>query len=257
MTADTPSMPTHRLNVGNPLVTNETNILDIDIPKAMDREIDMGIPVLNTLFTGNGITPGTITFLTGVAGGGKSTLQAQLADSCTRMGHVAMVNTGEESLYQVRRVVRRLNLQHGFIPSYHSNVMDLIKAAEEKKASIGDKDLFLFVDSLQTLEYTSPKAGRPMGAERQQVQAMWELAAFAKRTWSQVFVIGQVDKNGDFIGRNELKHAIDCHLHLDLDTSKKSDTYNQRTIEMTKNRFGASQLYFTYTIGPSGLAFEA
>lgn len=250
--------PTHRLNVGNPIVTSSTNILDIVIPPEMDREIDVGMPVINTLFTGNGITPGTITFLTGVAGGGKSTLQAQLADSCTRMGHVSMVNTGEESLYQIRRVLRRLDLKHGFIPSYHSNVMELIKAAEAKKEEIGKKqDLFLFVDSLQTLEYTNPGPGRPMGAERQQVEAMWQLAAFAKRTWSQVFVIGQVDKNGDFIGRNELKHAIDCHLHLDVDTKKNSDTYNQRTIEMTKNRFGPSQLYFPYTIGQHGLKFDA
>jgi DNA repair protein RadA/Sms len=250
---------THRLNVGNPVVNDKTNILDIAIPAEMDREVDMGIPHLNTMFTGNGITPGTITFVTGVAGGGKSTLMAQVADACMGLGHVSMHNTGEESLYQVRRVVRRLELKNGFHPSYHSDVLKLIEAAETRKAKMPKgQDLFLFVDSLQTLEYRNPEQGRgrPMSHENQIVEAMWQLTAFAKRTWSMVFVIGQVKKDGQFAGSNELKHAIDCHLHLDIDSSKKSDTYGQRTIEMQKNRYGSSGIYFPYEINNKGLNFE-
>ncbi len=58
------------------------------------------------------------------------------------------------------------------------------------------------------------------------------------------------------LGKQEVKHAVDCHLHLAMDTDKKSDTYKQRVAEMQKNRFGTSGLFFPYEINSKGIQFS-
>ena len=70
-----------------------------------------------------------------------------------------------------------------------------------------------------------------------------------------MIVIGQVTKGGIFAGKNKLKHLIDCHLHLSIDTDKKSDTYGKRVAEMQKNRFGPSGLYYPFQLGEKGVRF--
>ncbi len=249
-------MTTHRINVGNPDVSIDTNILDIDIPKQMEKNISTGIKHVDALCAGDGITPSTVMLLTGLPGAGKTTLSLQLADSITSKGHTALVNTNEESLYQVRKTIKRMNLKNGFIPSYKAEVHDLIEHADKVRSKCPEKQMFLFVDSLQTLEYDSGKGGRPMSQMNASVEAMWELASWAKANYSVVIIIGQVTKDGTFAGKQEAKHIVDCHLHLGLDTDRKSDTYGERVIEMTKNRFGCSGIYIPFKINAEGLVFQ-
>jgi DNA repair protein RadA/Sms len=251
-------MGTHRLNIGNPNVTLETNILDLTIPKELEKNVSTGLTHIDALCAGDGITPSTVILLTGLAGAGKSSLALQIANSITKQGHIALYNTNEESLYQIRKTVKRLKFEHGFVPAYKSETHELIEYAEEARLKNLDKQLFLFVDSLQTIEFDTNKKqgrGRPMGQQAAAVETAWELAAWAKKTYAIVILIGQVTKDGTFAGKQEIKHAIDMHISMTIDSEKKSDTYNERIVEVEKNRMGLAGIYLPYKINSDGIEF--
>ena len=142
----------NKINVGNPEVTTKTNILDIGLPTQLENAISTGWDHFDALCAGDGMIPSTVAILTGLPGSGKTTFAIQLADSITATGNLALYNTCEESIYQVRRTAKRMNLKHGFIPSYHQEVTDIIACADQIRAENPGKQLFLFVDSLQTIE---------------------------------------------------------------------------------------------------------
>jgi len=247
-----------RLNLGQPKVTNTSNILDIEVPAELEVNEPTGIPHVDALFAGDGVTPSTAAFITGIPGAGKTTLLLQLADALTGEGHVAIYNSNEESLYQVRKVVRRLGLENGFIPSYETTDKAIVAKAKAVQRANPGKRVFLFVDSLQCVEHERAKGqrGRPATGNKATIKALETLTVWAKETFGVVFVIGMVGKNGDFLGANEIKHMIDCHLHMDVDTDRKSETYGQRVATMTKNRFGTSGIGYTYEVGAQGVHFE-
>lgn len=250
-------MSNNKLESANPKVTLETNILEIEIPKKMESSVATGMPHFDRLCSGDGVIPSTVMLLTGLPGLGKTTLGLQLADSITGQGHLALYNTCEESLYQVRKTTARLRLQNGFIPSYKSEVGELIEYAEELQALNPEKQLFLFVDSLQTIEVNYEKRkGRPPSGQNVAVDAAWKLANWAKKNYAVVILIGQVTKDGVFAGKQEIKHAIDCHLHLCKDTEFRSTTYGERMACMEKNRFGIAGLYYHYELNAGGLNFK-
>jgi predicted ATP-dependent serine protease len=56
-------------------------------------------------------------------------------------------------------------------------------------------------------------------------------------------------------GKQEIKHAIDVHMHLGMDTDKRSDTYGQRIAEIQKNRFGTAGIYLEFNLTSAGLQF--
>jgi len=248
-----------RLNLGQPRVTNTTNILDIEVPAQLEQNETTGMPHIDALFAGDGVTPSTAAFVTGIPGAGKTTLLLQLADSITAQGHIALYNTGEESLYQVRKVVRRLDLKHGFVPGYESTDKAIITKAKALQRANPRKRVFLFVDSLQCVEHERPagQRGRAPAADNATLKSLETFTTWAKETFGVLFVVGMVGKNGEFLGNNKIKHMIDCHLHMDVDTDRKSETYNQRVATMQKNRFGIAGIGYTYDVGSSGVRFES
>lgn len=82
------------------------------------------------------------------------------------------------------------------------------------------------------------------------------LTAWAKETFGVVMIIGMVTKDGTFAGKQAIRHIVDAHLHLSVDTDRKSDTYGQRVATMEKNRFGQSSIGYVYEINSSGVHFE-
>jgi DNA repair protein RadA/Sms len=252
------------LVLGQPKVDNDTNILDVEIPPEMENAVSTGHQHLDVMFAGDGLIPSTCALVTGLPGAGKTTLMLQTADSITGEGHICVYNTGEESLFQVRRTTKRLGLRYGFIPSYHRCVDDIIQQLREIKEDNPGKQIFFIQDSLQCLEPSQvdlmtglPKKGRPKTGLNAQVEAVNELLGFIKEIFGIWLLIGQVTKSGDFAGKNAVKHALDCHLHLGIDTDKKSETYGQRVAEMQKNRFGPAGLLFGFELTARGLQFEA
>lgn len=247
-----------KLGVGNPKINNKTNILDIVVPKEMEKNVRTGVDHIDQLTGGDGMTPSSVLLLTGIPGAGKSTLGLQLADAITGRKNTCLYNTAEESLYQVRKTVARLKLRNGFIPGYHTDVELLIARANELRAENPGTQFFLIVDSLQTLTVPREEGarGRPMSGQNMTVIAAERLTEWAKETFSIVILIGQVTKDGVFAGKQEIKHAVDCHLHLSIDTDRKSETYGERVAEMQKNRFGPAGLYYPFSLGVTGLKFK-
>lgn len=248
----------NKINVGNPEVTTKTNILDIGLPTELENAVSTGWEHFDALCAGDGMIPSTVAILTGLPGSGKTTFAIQLADSITKTGNLALYNTCEESIYQVRRTAKRMELQHGFIPSYHNDVNDILAHADAIRAENPGKQIFLFIDSLQTVECneTDPKTNKVYSQQAQTIQSAWRIAEWAKKNYTNAIIIGQVTKDGTFAGKQEVKHAVDMHISLHLDTDRRSETYGDRVAQVEKNRFGCGGLYFPYEVTSRGIQFK-
>jgi DNA repair protein RadA/Sms len=245
------------LSIGQPKVKIDSNILDVVIPKEMENAIPTGHPYIDKLYAGDGVLAGTVSLVTGSPGAGKSTLMVDLADKLSGIDHLALYVTGEESLYQVRRVVKRLDLKNGFIPSYNIMAQDIIEQCEALKAKYGKKKLFLFIDSLQCLRMRREEGirGRNASDEKQMMDGMTMITEYAKNHWMPTFFIGHVNKKDEFAGKQTIKHLIDAHLHLELDADPETGV-EERILSMKKNRFGPSGTYYQAEMSERGLKFE-
>jgi predicted ATP-dependent serine protease len=68
-----------------------------------------------------------------------------------------------------------------------------------------------------------------------------------------VIFINQVGKNGTFIGKNTVQHAIDAHMDLYVDDDKKSDTFGDLIFELTKYRWGSSNIPYILEMKNNGI----
>lgn len=237
---------------------------DIKIPDALRTTLKTGWEYIDALFTGEGIRPSTCCMVTGLPGGGKTTISLQLANSLAEQGHVVLYNSCEESGAQIKMKLEKMEFNallesnNAYFSSFYdiSDILDFANKVRKQHKLEAGKGFFLFVDSLQTIERASKGAGRPAGPAQQQCDAMWDVAGWCKESMAVAMIIGQVTKDGTFAGKQEVKHAVDCHLHLAMDTDKKSETYRQRVAEMQKNRFGTSGLFFPYDISSKGIEFQ-
>lgn len=244
-------MAAMNLAVGLRNLKQGTNILDINVPEALRVKRSTGIAWFDDAIGGAGFTPSTCMMLTGGPGCGKTTLVLQLADAITKAGHIALMNTGEESLYQVKMVAERLKLKHGFVCGQDTLMGDILEHADSLRKAHPDKQLFLLQDSLQTCDDGFYKDGTTNS--RTPVRCCEIMTDYAKakgpgkNPFPVVIFVGQVNKDGNFAGKNTIKHAVDAHAHLYFDDDKKSDTYGERLFEVQKNRFGCNGK--TYVIG--------
>ena len=236
------------------------NILDLTIPKQLEQQFSTGIDWFDDSLGGGGITPSTVILLTGSAGAGKTTMLLQLANSITKNEGVCLFNSGEESLYQVRRAVGRLGCQHGFVPGYHTKLNEIISHAETLM-DVDQKQLVLIIDSLQCIDDEFYPGGRTNSMTP--VRVIQQLASWAKRPYGGedgiypiVIVIGQVTKSDVFVGKNQIKHAVDVAAHLTIDEDDKSPTCGFRFFGVSKNRFGCAGREYVLDMQERGLQFK-
>ena len=238
------------LNVGIKGLKQATNILEIEVPKALRDRKKVGISWFDDALGGDGFVPSQVMMLTGTPGAGKTTLLLQLANAITKAGHVCLYNTGEESLYQVKMVVERLGLKAGFYVGQDTMVTDLLAHADKLRKANPGKQVFILQDSLQTLNDGKwAEATNSMTA----VRSVEALTDWAKSNYGVVIFIGQVTKSGDFAGKQTILHAVDVRGQLYIDDEKKSETYGERIFEVTKNRFGCSGRSYVLGINTTGL----
>lgn len=244
------------LNVGIKGLKRGTNINSIEVPNALRKRTKVGISWFDDALGGEGFVPSQVMMLTGTPGAGKTTLLLQLANSITSSGHICLYNTGEESLYQVKMVVERLKLKSGFVCGQDTMAADVIEHADLLRKQNPGKQVFILQDSLQTLDdgkYVD-KNGNSLGTTgATPLRCVEMLTDWAKSTYGIVCFIGQVNKNGDFSGKNAILHAVDVRAALYVDQEKKSDTYGERIFEVTKNRFGVSGRAYIVGVGEGGL----
>jgi DNA repair protein RadA/Sms len=232
-----------KLKVGIGEVNNGTNIMEIEVPDILRQRVKSGLAWVDDLFNG-GFIRTTTTLFTGTPGAGKTTLMLQLCNALTGKGQKVLFNTGEESLYQTKMVVERLRLRNGFIAGQDTTMEKLLNHADEIDAD------FLMVDSLQTMN--DEKYGLHTNSKTPN-RCMEMFTNWSKEQQKCAFIIGQVGKSGQFKGDMTLKHMVDAHLHLGLDTIEKSDTYGLRLLELQKYRFGPGGKTFVLDMRQRGL----
>lgn len=238
------------LNVGIKGLKRGTNILDIEVPKQLRDRKKVGITWFDDALGGDGLVPSSVMMLTGTPGAGKTTMLLQLANAITKAGHVCLYNTGEESLHQVKMVAERLNLREGFYVGQDTVVTELLAHADSLRKANPGKQVFILQDSLQTLN--DGKWGEATNSVTP-MRCAEMLTDWAKATYGIVIFIGQVNKDGEFQGKNGILHAVDVRGSIYIDQKKNSETYGERIFEVTKNRFGCSGRAYILGIRRDGL----
>ena len=232
-----------------------TNILNINVPSALRSKVKTGVDYIDGSFGGQGMTPSQVTLFTGTPGAGKTTMMLGLCNSISANGGVAVFNTGEESLYQVKMTAERLKLRHGFAVGEETHVPTLLEKCDELRAKNPNKPFVLVVDSLQTLN--DGKYGADYTNSRTPERALAMITDWCKEHNTCAIVIGQVGKNGQFAGRNVLKHMVDSMLTLTVEEDAKSELYGCRVLEMVKNRFGGAGHRFYMDLKKGGFRVVA
>ncbi len=230
------------------------NVLDIEVPAHLERTVPSGVQFIDDAFGGTGLTPSSVTLFTGTPGSGKTTLLLQLANALTGKGHVCLYNTGEESLLQVRRTCKRLQMKHGFVPGNARYVDEVLAHANFLRARNPAKDVVLVIDSLQTQDDGFYDNGHTNSMTP--VRVIERLTEWAKTTFGIVIVIGHVTKDGKLAGKQQIKHTVDVHAQLFIDEKPKSETYGKRIFKISKNRFGCNGLAYVLEMNGNGLVEE-
>jgi DNA repair protein RadA/Sms len=228
-----------------------TDISKILVPDKLRLKQDLGIDWINEALSGGGMTPSTVGMVTGSPGCGKSTLLRQLADSITAKGHIAIYNTGEESVYQVKMRCEDMGLTHGFQVGEETFVGKVLGHARDLQSKFPKRQVFVLQDSLQTLDDGHYKNGVTSVTP---VRCCEQLTDWAKETYGIVLFIGQVTKSGVFAGKNTIRHMVDVHCEVLLDEDPKSDTFKKLLFSVTKNRFGPTGKTYVIGLGKSGLS---
>jgi DNA repair protein RadA/Sms len=240
-----------KMNVGLKSWKNGSNILDLEVPPQLESTVRTGVKFFDDAMGGEGMTPSTAMLLTGTPGAGKTTLCLQLAEAITASGNICLFNTGEESLYQVRKVAKRLDMKHGFVAGQDVHVPSILAHADQLRKASRGKQVFIIADSLQTLD--DGKYANGGINSMSQVRATEMITNWCKETFGVAIIIGQVTKGGDFAGKQQIKHTVDAHAHLFIDDKKNSETYGERLLEVQKNRFGCSGKTFILGLERKGL----
>ena len=224
-----------KLNVNNDIEFG-TNILDIEVPDALRKRIPSGIKYFDDAIGGKGFTPSAVTLFTGTPGAGKTTMMLELANALSVKDSIVLFNTAEESLYQLKMTVERLNLRSGFIAGQESSVPALLKQCDELREKNPNKPFFLIVDSLQTLN--DGKYGDHVNGKTA-VRSLQLITDYCKQHYCNAIIIGQVTKDGKAAGSNTIKHMVDAKMSLSIE-QKDPDLLGCRILQVEKNRFGGA-----------------
>ena len=187
---------------------------------------------------GGGIVPGSMIFLGGEPGIGKSTLILQLAaDKNLKILYVS----GEESPDQIKMRAERMGITGVNCYIFAETRVDKI-IAEAKKLAPG----LLIIDSIQTI-HTRHLESAP-GSISQVRECTYELQQFAKSINLPVCVIGHITKEGSIAGPKVLEHIVDVVLQFEGDKH-----YHYRVLRAVKNRFGSTFEMGLYEMQSYGL----
>lgn len=240
-----------KLDVGVKNLPKDIKLGDVIVPEELKNRRKTGCDWYDRVLGNGGAVPSAVTMFTGTPGAGKTTAFLQIADAASKNPeHVVLYNTGEESVFQTAMVRDRLRIAGNFHVQQYQLLKDLLEHMDALKREHPSKVVWVFHDSLQTLDDGKWKDGvNPMTA----VRCTEALVEWNKKNYGLVTFIGQVKKDGKFAGKQTIAHAIDVHAHLCIDEKKKSETYGERLLQVNKNRYGATGITMVMGMGVDGL----
>jgi len=222
-----------------------TRLSSIEVGPVEER-FSTGIPGLDQCLAESddgpqGLPYGTSVLLSGMPGGGKSTVATYVANAQT--SREALYLHGEEPAHRVVRRWNRLQLK-GMDP-YLAPLKDGEEAADIVTDVGGERGIGVtVVDSVQCLRWG--------GSRRYQAQfeAAEYLMGLICGAGGVVILVSHVDKTGkSHKGAAELAHAVDIHLHMVSNAAR-----NTRTLEVRKNRMGRAGFQVPVNITISGIS---
>jgi len=189
---------------------------------------------------GNGITPGSLTILTGDPGIGKSTLLLQIANKLSKNYHVIYFST-EESLQQVKQRADRLNCANGqLFFSDRAELATIIATTEQHKPDL------IIIDSIQNCYLHG--AQTQQGSISQLREATFQLMRLAKEQGITIILTGHITKEGFIAGPKTLEHMVDAVFYL-----QGEDHWQTRVLRAVKNRFATCNEIGFFTMSTTGL----
>lgn len=218
-----------------PKTLNEITSSDEMRIESTDREFNRVL--------GGGIVPGSLVLIGGEPGIGKSTLMLQLGLSLKKFK--VLYVSGEESDQQLKMRAERLfknsvKENEQFFVLTETNTKTIFQTIETLAPQL------LIVDSIQTLY--SPQLDSVAGSVGQVRQCTAELMKFAKETYTPVFLVGHITKDGMLAGPKVLEHMVDTVLQFEGDRHLA-----YRILRTTKNRFGSTSEIGIYEMLGTGL----
>lgn len=249
-----------QLNVSVDGIEFGTSIADVVVPPELRTKRPSGFEAWDIALGGQGLTPSMVTLFTGEAGAGKTTMLLMVAAHYAARGYNVVYNTAEESAFQLRMTYDRLNLPGSPLIGQVNRAPDLLEQCDAVRARDPEKPFILIQDSLQVLDDGHFKNGRITTATAE--RSLEQLTDWTKTkmegvsevaSYPNTIVIGQVNKSGKMAGSAKLKHMIDAHIHMSVETDEKSDWFDCRKVFTTKNRFGGAGMLSFMRMGKTGL----
>lgn len=188
---------------------------------------------------GGGIVPGSLVFLAGQPGIGKSTLILQAAANLKKP---VLYVSGEESAPQIKMRADRLGINQEQLYFFAGqNIEEIIELALKIKPCL------LIIDSIQSVGLDNNN--HQVSGNLNQIRLSTSfLLNFSKSSNIPVFIIGHITKEGLVAGPKTLEHLVDTVLYLE------GDPYHYfRFLKVIKNRFGPTQEIGVFTIEKTGL----
>ena len=191
--------------------------------------------------TGGGLVPGSALLVGGDPGIGKSTLLLQATGKLAASGLKTAYISGEESVGQVRRRAKRLEVAD--IPVSLASETSLGPILDGLMAERPD---VVIIDSIQTL--WTDQLGAAPGTVAQVRACSQELTRFAKKSGACVILVGHVTKDGQIAGPRVVEHMVDAVLYFEGDRA-----HQFRILRAHKNRFGPTDEIGVFEMQESGL----
>lgn len=218
------------------------NYTEVEIKS--DLTIKTGEENLDSFLSNDGgLVVGTSIFLTGTSGAGKTTL-AIILQRLLKNYKTALYSR-EMSASRVKGQMKRYVVDHKnayiadkkICPTLDFFIEDL----NEMKPKV------VIVDSLQVImkeDYVN------ISDEVSGFEIIQKLRSWAEENEAVLIVVGHVNKDGGFEGKNTIQHMFDAHMEMIFDKKKRT-----RTISWEKNRNGSTESTLYYEFGKNSIDF--
>lgn len=191
----------------------------------------------------SGFVVGSAIFLTGTPGAGKTTLSVVLQKLLEN--HISSLYSREMSSSSLAMQMKRYKISHKNAYIADKDQCPTIDSYIEELNCL--KPSIVIIDSLQVIvkeDFSN------LPTEKTAFEIIQRLRSWTEQNNAILIVIGHVNKDGGFEGKNTIEHMFDAHLEMIYDKKK-----NTRILSWAKNRKGASDVILYYEFGEKSIDF--